>query len=56
MAQGGALGFGLVARDAAARSVAGAARAWDYCRLAWQACHERTSTVVRAYIHTYIHT
>jgi len=35
MALGGALGLGLIARDAAARCVAGAAQTHIYCRLAW---------------------
>ena len=39
MALGGALGLGLVARDAAALCVAGAAQTHIYRRLAWQAWH-----------------
>ena len=46
MALGGALGLGLVARDAAALCVAGAAQAHIYRRLAWQAWHKLTSTIV----------
>ena len=39
MALGGALGLGLVARDAAALCMAGAAQTHIYRRLAWQAWH-----------------
>ena len=39
MALGGALGLGLVARDAAALCVAGAAQTHIYRRFAWQAWH-----------------
>ena len=39
MALGGALGLGLVARDAAALCVAGVAQTHIYRRLAWQAWH-----------------
>ena len=46
MALGGALGLGLVARDAAALCVAGAAQTHIYRRFAWQAWHKLTSTVV----------
>ena len=46
MALGGALGLGLVARDAAAFCVAGAAQTHIYRRFAWQAWHKLTSTVV----------
>ena len=58
MALGGALGLGLVARDAAAlcvagtnshlpsSCVAGAAQTHIYRRLAWQAWHKLTSTIV----------
>ena len=46
MALGGALGLGLVARDAAALCVAGAAQTHIYRRLAWQAWHKLTSTIV----------
>ena len=46
MALGGALGLGLVARDAAALCVAGAAQTHIYRRFAWQARHKLTSTVV----------
>ena len=46
MALGGALGLGLVARDAAALCVAGVAQTHIYRRLAWQAWHKLTSTVV----------
>ena len=46
MALGGALGLGLVARDAAALCVAGAAQTHIYRRFAWQAWHKLTSTIV----------
>ena len=48
IALGGALGLGLVARDATATAlcVAGAAQTHIYRRLAWQAWHKLTSTVV----------
>ena len=46
MALGGALGLGLVARDAAALCVAGAVQTHIYRRLAWQAWHKLTSTIV----------
>ena len=46
MALGGALGLGLVARDAAALCVAGAAQTHIYRRFVWQAWHKLTSTVV----------
>ena len=46
MALGGALGLGLVARDAAALCVAGAAHTHIYRRFAWQAWHRLTSTIV----------
>ena len=46
MALGGALGLGLVARDAAAFCMAGAAQTHIYRRFAWQAWHKLTSTVV----------
>ena len=46
MALGGALGLGLVARDAAALCVAGAAQTDIYRRFAWQAWHKLTSTIV----------
>ena len=46
MALGGALGLGLVARDAAALCVAGAAQIHIYRRFAWQAWHKLTSTIV----------
>ena len=46
MALGGALGLGLVARDAAALCVAGAVQTHIYRRLAWQAWHKLTSTFV----------
>ena len=45
MALGG-IGLGLVARDAAAFCVAGAAQTHIYRRFAWQAWHKLTSTVV----------
>ena len=41
-----ALGLGLVARDAAAFCVAGAAQTHIYRRFAWQVWHKLTSTVV----------
>ena len=46
MALGGALGLDVVARDAAAFCVAGAAQTHIYRRFAWQAWHKLTSTVV----------
>ena len=46
MALGGALGICLVALDAAALCVAGAAQTHIDHRLAWQAWHELTSTIV----------
>ena len=46
MALGGALGLGLVARDAAALCVAGVAQTHIYHRFAWQAWHKLTSTIV----------
>ena len=46
MALGGVLGLGLVARDAAALCVAGAAQTHIYRRFAWQAWHKLTSTIV----------
>ena len=46
MALGGALGLGLVARDAAALCVAGAAQTHIYRRFAWRARHKLTSTIV----------
>ena len=46
MALGGALGLGLVARDAAVLCVAGAAQTHIYRRFAWQAWHKLTSTIV----------
>ena len=46
MALGRALGLGLVARDAAALCVAGSAQTHIYRRLAWQAWHKLTSTIV----------
>ena len=46
MALGGALGLGLVARDAAALCVAGVAQTHIYHGFAWQAWHKLTSTVV----------
>ena len=46
MALGGALGLDLVARDAAALCVAGAAQTDIYRRFAWQAWHKLTSTIV----------
>ena len=46
MALGGALGLCLVALDAAALCVAGAAQTHIYRRFAWQAWHKLTSTVV----------
>ena len=47
MALGGALGLGLVARDAAAAlCVAGVAQTHIYRRFAWQAWHKLTSTIV----------
>ena len=42
MALGGALGLGLVARDAAALCVAGVAQTHIYHRFAWQAWHKLT--------------
>ena len=44
MALGGALGLGLVARDAAALCVAGAAQTHIYRRFPWQSWHKLTST------------
>ena len=46
MALGGALGLCLVARDAAALCVAGAAHTRIYRRFAWQAWHRLTSIIV----------
>ena len=46
MALGGALGPGLVARDAAALCVAGVALGDIHLRFTWQAWHNLTSTVV----------
>ena len=46
MALGGALGLGLVARDAAALCVAGAAQTHIYRRFAWQAWQKITSIIV----------
>ena len=46
MALGGALGPGLVARDAAALCVAGVALGDIHLRFTWQASHKLTSTVV----------
>ena len=46
MALGGVLGLGLVARDAAALCVAGAAQTHICRRFAWQAWHKLTSTIV----------
>ena len=46
MALVGALGLGLVARDAAALCVASAAQTHIYRRFAWQAWHKLTSTIV----------
>ena len=46
MALGGVLGLGVVARDAAALCVAGAAQTDIYRRFAWQAWHKLTSTIV----------
>ena len=46
MALGGALGPGLVARDAAALYVAGVALGDIHLRFTWQAWHNLTSTVV----------
>ena len=46
MALGGALGPGLVARDAAARCVAGVALGDIHLRFTWQAWRNLTSTVV----------
>ena len=46
MALGGALGPGLVARDAAALCVAGVALGDIHLRFTWQASHNLTSTVV----------
>ena len=46
MALGAALGLGLVARDAAALCVAGAAQTHIYRRFAWQAWHKLTCTIV----------
>ena len=46
MALGGALGPGLVARDAAALCVAGVALGDIHLRFPWQAWHKLTSTVV----------
>ena len=46
MALGGALGPGLVARDAAALCVAGVALGDIHLGFAWQAWHNLTSTVV----------
>ena len=46
MALGGALGLGLVARDAATLCVAGAAQTHIYRRFAWQAWHKLASTIV----------
>ena len=46
MALGGALGPGLVARDAAALCVAGVALGDIHLRFTWQAWHKLTSTVV----------
>ena len=46
MALSAALGLGLVARDAAALCVAGAAQTHIYRRFAWQAWHKLTSTIV----------
>jgi len=43
---GGVLGLGLVARDAVALCVAGAAQTHIYRRFAWQAWHKLTSTIV----------
>ena len=46
MALGSALGLGLVARDAAALCVAGAAQTHIYRRLAWQVWHKLSSNIV----------
>ena len=46
MALGGALGPGLVARDAAALCVAGVALGDIHLRFTWQASHKLTSTIV----------
>ena len=46
MALGGALGLGLVARDAAALCVASVAQTHIYRRCAWQAWHKLTSILV----------
>ena len=46
LALGGALGLGLVFRDAAALCVASAAQTHIYRRFAWQAWHKLTSTIV----------
>ena len=46
MALGGVRGLGLVAHDAAALCVAGAAQTQSYRCLPWQAWHKLTSTIV----------
>ena len=46
MALGGALGLGLVARDAVALCVAGVAQSHIHVRFPWQAWHKLTSTIV----------
>ena len=46
MTLGGALGLGLVARDAAALCVEGVAQCQIHVRFAWQAWHKLTSTIV----------
>ena len=46
MALGGALGLGLVARDAAALCMAGTAQTHIYRRFAWQTWQKITSIIV----------